>query len=71
MISRPTFENDLRKSGVLRGLRPALEAFNLIIINEYTRMPDHNVHGTMPFNYCIITNKIHRLEYSVSRLASQ
>ena len=54
---RLTFENDLRKRGVLKGPRPEPEAFNLMIINEYTRMPAHNVHGTMPFNYCIIAKK--------------
>ena len=51
---RLTFEKDLRKRGVLKGPRPEPEAFNMMIINEYTRMPAHNLHGTMPFNYCIL-----------------
>ena len=63
-------ENDLRKRGVLRG--PWSEpAINLIIINEYTRMPDHNVHGRIFFTTVLLQRNIHHLETSVSHLISQ
>ena len=51
-----TFENDLRKKGLLAksAPRPPPQNFAKLLMDTYTKMPVENVKGSLAFNYCIL-----------------